>query len=153
CSTFATSSSSVSPRMVSPQGQSTLWAMVPPRRGATILRRAGQPVERLLGRRLLGRLLRAAGADAGLLAVDQRGAAEGAVVRRALDVEHVVDDLPALPGELLLELRLVVDVGRQRVRDPAVESGDDRVADRLEPVLQIERGERRLEKGREHVAV
>src|SRR4051812_12085213 len=76
CSTFATSSSSFSPRTVSPHGQSTFWAIGPPRRGAGILRSTGETVERLLGGGLLGGLLRAAGADADLVAVDHSRAPE-----------------------------------------------------------------------------
>ena len=52
------------------------------------------------------------------LAVDQRGAGEAAVVRRPFDLEHLVGDGAAEPCERLLELRLVVDVARQRVLDP-----------------------------------
>src|SRR5690349_11836213 len=115
---------------------------------AAMLRRGRKPVERLLGRRL-----RAARADAGLLAVDQRRTAERAVVRRALHVENVVDHLPALSGELFLKLRLVVDVSRQRIGDAPVEGRDDRLSDRLEAMLEIERRQRRLEQRREHVAV
>src|SRR3954447_17378730 len=154
CSTFETSSSSLSPRMVSPHGQSTFWAMgILLVAELRMLRRAGEPVERLLRRGLLGRLLRAARPDSGLLAVDHRRAAEGAVVRRALDVEHVVDDLAAPARELFLQLGLVVDVAGQRIGDPAVEGGDDRVADRLESVLEVERRQRGLEQRGEHVAV
>jgi hypothetical protein len=52
-----------------------------------------------------------------------------------------------------LELRLVVDVCRQRVFDPGLERGDDRALDRFEAVFQEERGERSLEESREDVAV
>src|SRR4051794_39503451 len=110
-STFETSSSSLSPRMVSPHGQSTFWAtgslLVAELR---MLRGAGEAVERLLRGGLLGGLLRAARADAGLLPVDHGGAAERAVVRRAVDVQHVVDHLPSPPRELFLQLGLVVDM-------------------------------------------
>src|SRR5947207_1474715 len=115
CSTFATSSSSDSPRTVSPHGQLTLIAMLPPLGKTAILCRIDQPVERLPRGRLLGCLLRAPRPHSRLFAVDHRGAGEHAVVRWALDVEHRVRDLPAAARELLLELRLVVDVARQRV--------------------------------------
>src|SRR3954466_11102113 len=114
--------------------------MGPPGRGAAILRRAAEAVERLLRGGLLGGLLRAARADAGLLAVDHGRAAEGAVVRWPVDVQHAVNDLPAPAGELFLQLRLVVDVRGQRVGDAAVEGGHDRLADRLEAALPGEGG-------------
>src|SRR4051812_12933778 len=119
CSTLVTSSSSDSPRTVSPHGQSTFIAIAPPlgRKEAT-LRRCGEPVERLPGGGLLGGLLRAPGTDAGLLTVDHGCAGERAVMGWAFDVEHRVGDLPAAACQLLLKLRLVVDVARQRVRDP-----------------------------------
>ena len=59
----------------------------------------------------------------------------------------------AVAGERLLELRLVVDEGRQRVVDPSGERGDDRLLDLLEAVLEEERAERGLEQRREDVAV
>jgi hypothetical protein len=92
-------------------------------------------------------------ADAGLLRVDHRRAGEAAVVRRALDVEDGVRDAQAAARELLLELRLVVDVARQRVIDPLRERVEDGLADRLEPVLEIERAERRLDERRQDVPV
>ena len=69
------------------------------------------------------------------------------------DVEQRVADRAAAPGELLLELGLVVDLVRERVLDPALERVDDRRRDRLEAVLEVERGERGLEHRREHVPV
>ncbi len=112
-----------------------------------------EAVERLARGVLLGSLLRAAAADPRLASVDHGGAGEDAVVRRPLHVEHVVDDLLALPRELLLQLRLVVDVARQRVDDPAVERRDDRLADRLKAVLEVEGRKRGLEQRRQHVPV
>src|SRR5204862_3561236 len=102
---------------------------------------------------LLGRLLRLAGADAELLTVDHRRAPEPPVVRRAFDAEDgVADRLPAT-RERLLQLRLVVDVARERVVEPARERLDDRLLDRLEAVLEEQRGQRGLEQRREDVAV
>ena len=69
------------------------------------------------------------------------------------DVEHRVRDREAAPRECLLELRLVVDVGRQRVLDPARESSDDCTLDPPEPVLEEKGSECRLQEGREDVAV
>src|SRR5690242_20588802 len=110
-------------------------------------------VEGLLRRFLLGRLLRLARALAELLPVDHGCAAEPAVVRRPVDVEHgVADGLPA-PRERLLQLRLVVDMARERVLDAPGERVHDRALDRLEAVLEEERGERRLEQRGEHVPV
>ena len=60
--------------------------------------------------------------------------------------------MPA-PRERLLELGLVVDVGRQRVLDAPREGVHDRVLDRREPVLEEERAEHGLEERREDVAV
>jgi hypothetical protein len=110
-------------------------------------------LERLARSRLLGVLLRPPHADARFLAVDDRRARELALVRRPLDLEHRVRDVPALPRERLLQLRLVVDVMRRRVVDPAREGGDDRSFDRLEPVLEEEGRERRLEQRGEDVLV
>src|SRR2546421_318192 len=116
-STLVTSSSSVSPRTVSPQGQSTFIAMTPPL-GCRILRRWDLDSERgecLLGRFLLGLLLRLARPDAELLALDHGGAREAPVVRRAFHLQDAVaHGLPAA-RKRLLQLRLVVDVARQRI--------------------------------------
>ena len=90
------------------------------RRGCGDLQRLrfdAERAEHLLGGLLLGRLLRRASADAGLLAVDQRRADVAAVVRRPLDLQHDVLDLPTRPGEGLLQLGLVVDVARAGVLD------------------------------------
>src|SRR5437868_10355466 len=116
------------------------------RRKTTRRRRA---VERLLRGCLLGGLLRAAGADTRLLAVYHRGAGERPVVRRALHLEHGVGDLQPAPGELLLQLGLVVDVARERVGDPALEGSDDCLLDGLEAVLEVDAGEAGLEQRRE----
>src|SRR5262249_49043781 len=102
-----------------------------------------QTGERLPGRVLLGVLLRAAPADAGLLAVDNGGRGEDPVVRRSVGVQERVADAPAAAGEGLLELRLVVDLVRQGEVDPRLERGHDRGRDRLEAVLEVERRERR----------
>ena len=109
--------------------------------------------ERLLSRLLLGGLLRRAAADAELLAVDQRRAREAPLVRRALDLEDLVLHRATVAGERLLQLRLVIDEGRQRVVDPVRERVDDSLLDLLEAVLEEERAERRLEQRREDVAV
>src|SRR5438477_845730 len=93
------------------------------------LRGGGEPVERLLRGYLPAGLLRAAGADTRRLAVYHRGAGERPVVRRALHLEHGVGDLQPAPGELLLQLRLVVDMARERVGDPALEGSDDCLLD------------------------
>jgi hypothetical protein len=74
-------------------------------------------------------------------------------VWRTVDLEHGVADLPAESCELLLELRLEVDMRRRGVLDPPAESLDDRLLDRLEPVLQEERCQSCLEERRQDVAV
>ena len=107
----------------------------------------------LAGGFLLRGLLRRALADAGFLAVDHRGTGERSVVRRAFDIEHRVHDRAAETGERLLQLRLVVDVGRPRVLDPLCEGSDDGVLDPFEPVLEEQGAERRLQEGREDVSV
>ena len=63
------------------------------------------------------------------LAVDGRGRREVPVVRRPLDRQRRVGDRPAEPGEPLLQLGLVVDVGVQGVLDPRLERVDDRGLD------------------------
>src|SRR5215208_8054063 len=90
----------------------------------------------LLGGFLLGRLLRRPDADTSLVAVDDRRRREPAVVRRTLDVEDRVAHLPPHRRELLLELRLEVDVCRRGVLDAAGERLHDRLLDVLEAVLQ-----------------
>ena len=100
--------------------------------------------EGLRGRLLLGGLLGRAAPRAELLAVDQRGADEPALVRRPADLEHLVVDGAPRARERLLELRLRVDVPRARVLDPLVERLDDRGRDDVEAVLEIDRGDRRL---------
>ena len=77
-----------------------------------------------------------------------------ALVRRPLDLEHGVGDARAEPRELLLELGLVVDVGRERVLDPLARTPrtiGPWIA--LEAVLEVERAERGLDERREDVAV
>src|SRR5207248_2564359 len=64
-----------------------------------------------------------------------------------------VGDGAAEAGERLLELRLVIDVARQRILDPRFEGLDDRRLDVLEPVLEVDRRDRRLEQRGEHVPV
>src|SRR5439155_23486849 len=78
-----------------------------------------EPVERLLGGELLGLLLRLPLPHPGLLAVDHRRGREHAVVGRTVDLEQDVHDRAAAPGERLLQLRLVVDLVRERVLDAA----------------------------------
>src|SRR4051794_5706749 len=90
------------------------------------LRRGGPDrLERLARGFLLCRLLRAADTDAGLLAVDNRSAGEAAIMRWPVDLEHAVRHRLAEPRERFLQLRLVVDVGRQRVLDARREGIDD----------------------------
>ena len=86
-------------------------------------------LERLARRFLLGILLRPPTAGTDLLAVDQRGAREAAVVRRPFGLEHRVDHLLASPRKLLLELRLEVDVLCCGVVDLLREGRDDRRLD------------------------
>jgi hypothetical protein len=74
-------------------------------------------------------------------------------VRRSVDLEHGIGDGATEPGQCLLQLRLVVDVRRQRVLDARPERADDGLLDRLEAVLEEERRERRLEQRREHVPI
>src|SRR5581483_5981785 len=112
-----------------------------------------QSQERFAGRLLFGGLLRASLPHAEPLAVHECGAREPALVRGSDRVHDDVVDLLAQSCQRLLQLRLVVDVGRQRVFDPVGERLHDRVLDRSEPVLEEERSERRLEQGRKHVAV
>ena len=115
--------------------------------------RPAEARERLGGRGLLGRLLRGALTHSGLGAVDHGRTGEAPVVRGPLDGKDGVGDAEAPARELLLELRLRVDVARQRVLDPVVEGGENGGADPLEAVLEVERPERRLEQGRDDVAV
>ena len=64
-----------------------------------------------------------------------------------------VVDLEPEPRQLLLELRLVVDVGRERVLDPLAERRDDRTLHAVEAVRQVAGAERRLEQRRDDVPV
>ena len=72
---------------------------------------------------------------------------------RPLHVEHRVADLLPQSRELLLQLRLVVDVSRCGVLDPPAEGLYDRILDRLEAVLEKERGQGGFEQRGEDVAV
>src|SRR5258708_347908 len=74
--------------------------------------------ERLPGRLLLGVLLRPPDAGAEGLLADHGGRGERAVVWRPFDAQRLVGDGAPRPRELLLELRLVVDVRVERVIDP-----------------------------------
>src|SRR6185295_16494825 len=97
-----------------------------------------EALERLERRFLLGVLLRPPHPRPDLLAVHERRTGERPVVRRPVRRErHVLDALPAL-RELLLERRLVVDRLVERLLDPALERGDDRRRDLVEPTLEVE---------------
>jgi hypothetical protein len=74
-------------------------------------------------------------------------------VRRTLDLDDRVRHREPPARELLLKLRLVVDVGRERVLDPVSERGEDRRPDALEAVLQVDRPERGLDQRREDVPI
>ena len=74
-------------------------------------------------------------------------------MRRAFDLQHLVDDVPSGARKRLLELGLVVDPRRRCVLDSARERRDHGLLDPLEPVLEEQRRERRLEERRQHVAV
>ena len=110
-------------------------------------------LEGLARGRLLSGLLRGSRADPALHVLDQRGAGEAALVRRSLRLENRVRDRLAESRELLLELGLEVDVARHRVFEALGEGLHDRPADRLEPVLEVERAQHGLDERREHVAV
>jgi hypothetical protein len=75
------------------------------------------------------------------------------LVRRALNVDDLVPHRATVAGERLLELRLVIHEGRERVVDASRERGDDRLLDLLEAVLGEQRAERGFEQRREDVAV
>ena len=102
---------------------------------------------------LLGVLLRPAPADPQLLSLDDRRHRERSLVGRPLDLEHAVGDLTAPTCELFLELRLVIDVARGRILDPAAKRLDDRRLDRREAVLEKERRQRGLQQRAEDVRV
>ena len=112
-----------------------------------------QPRERLARGLLLGGLLRPALAATELLVVDERGTREAALVRRPLDRDLGVVHPAAPAREQLLQVRLVVDAGRERMLDLIRERVDDRLLDCGEAVLQEERAERRLDYRGEDVAV
>jgi hypothetical protein len=112
-----------------------------------------EPRERLTRSGLLGRLLRGARAGPRRLPVDRGRAGEAAIVRRALDLENRVRDRQTAPGELFLELRLEVDVALDRVVDPVRERGDDRLPNRLEPMLEVQGTEGGLDERSQDVPV
>jgi len=109
--------------------------------------------EGLLRRLLLRGLLRPPLPAPELLAVDDGGAREHPLVRRAVHLDDRVAHLPAEARERLLQLGLVVDMGRQGVLDPVRERADDGVLDGGEAVLEEERAEDRLEEGSQDIAV
>jgi hypothetical protein len=74
-------------------------------------------------------------------------------VRRPLDAHDRVRDRQPPAGEFLLELGLVVDVPFERVVDPLLEGLDDRPADNLEAVLEVDRSEAGFDERGEDVAV
>ena len=74
-------------------------------------------------------------------------------MRRAFDLDDGVRDGEPPARELLLELCLVVDVGRERVLDPVGERSENCRPDAFEPVLQVDRPEGGLDEGREDVPV
>ena len=95
---------------------------------------------------LLGFFLRPPLAAAELLAVDDGGAREAALVRRPLDrdldVRHAAGRVRASSSWRSV---FVVDAGRRPRLDVLGEGGDDGVLDGGEAVLEEERAERRLE--------
>ena len=62
-------------------------------------------------------------------------------MRRALDLENRVGDRLTASSEFFLELRLEVDVAVNRVVDPVREGLDDRLPNRLEPMLEVQGAE------------
>jgi hypothetical protein len=74
-------------------------------------------------------------------------------MRRSLDLDNGVRDGETATGELLLELRLEVDVALDRVLDPLGERLDDRRLDPLEPELDVESAEARLDESGDDVGV
>ncbi len=111
-------------------------------------------LEGLARGRLLGGLLRGPRADPALLAVDQRGAREAALVRRPLGLEDRVRRpagraARAPPGARSCSRRGVVTAYSMRSAN-ACTIGPRM---RLEPVLEVERAQHRLDERREHVAV
>src|SRR5919108_4462509 len=129
-------SSSYAPRTTNPHSQLMTFAISPPSVGS--LRRWYLDAELrkyFLGGLLFGALLRVARPRSELLAVDDRGAREPAVVRRAFHFEDAVTHRLAATGERLLQLGLLVDVTRQRVVDPGHERLHDRPLDLLEAVF------------------
>jgi len=74
-------------------------------------------------------------------------------MRRSLDLDNRVGDSETATGELLLELRLEVDVPLDRVLDPFGERLYDRRLDPLEPELEVERAEAGLDESGDDVRV
>ena len=72
---------------------------------------------------------------------------------RALDRHDLVRDHRVPPGQLLLQCGLEVDVLCGRILDSPREGLDDRLLDRLEPVLEEKSGEGRLHHRGQDVAV
>ena len=117
------------------------------RRPATL----GDQAQRLLGSFLLGRLLRRAAPDTELLAVDQRGADEPALVRGTVDLEHVVVTILPVRASASCSSVFDVHVTRARELDPRVERLDDGGCRGVEADLEVDRGDRGLEQGGEDV--
>jgi hypothetical protein len=113
----------------------------------------GKPCESLPRRVLLGSLLGVALPHASLLAVDDCRTRERALVWRTVHLDHRVGDARPPAGRLFLQHRLVVDVACQRVLDLLAERVEDRSADCLEAVLEIERAEGRLDQRRDDILV
>jgi len=133
----------------------TRTSLDPPPPTATKLDSLGnhaERVERLLGSLLLRRFLRRTRSQAELCARDMRRTDEPPVVGWAFDLEHGVAHLRPGARQGLLELGLVVDVAGAGVLDPVRESADDRGLNSLEPVLEIDGGDRSLEHRCEHIA-
>src|ERR1700747_3738237 len=101
--------------------------------------------ERLAGGLLLGCLLRPPLPTPELLAVDDGGAREPALVGRPLDRDLLVRHVAAAAGKELLQVRLLVDACGQRLLDLRRERVDDGVLDRREAVLEEERAQRGLD--------
>jgi hypothetical protein len=74
-------------------------------------------------------------------------------VRRSLDREDSVGDRLSATGKLFLELRLEIDVALNGVLDPVGERVHDRLANRLEPVLEVQSPEASLDERGEDVPV
>src|SRR5262249_11203644 len=90
--------------------------------------------QRLLGGRLLGLLLAAAGSAADLIAAHARANLEAPVVRRPLLARHLIADHVAVTRKTLLELGLEVEPLPRRLFDLLSEGLDDRSRGGLEAV-------------------